>query len=217
MSWASTSEYYRIINEYVNGKLGKLHSAEIVMLSLDFEKVEQLQHQGKWDEATELMIDAARKIEGCSADFILICTNTMHFMADNIQASIKIPLLHIVDATAEEIKSKSLSKVGLLGTRFTMEYDFYKKRLLEHGIDVIIPDGEDRETVHRIIYDELALRVIKETSRKECEKIISELVDNGAEGLSWLPKPVKIDATRETFSIAISLRQKIYIRLRDED
>ena len=183
MSWRSTAEYYSIINEQVEKKLGKLHSAKIILFSVDFEEIEQLQHQARWDEATEIMIDAAQRIERGGADFALICTNTMHKMAEEVETNISIPLLHIADATAKEIKSQGLTKVGLLGTKFIMEQDFYQERLLKHGIEVMIPEQADRETVHQIIYAELVLGKIKGSSRQNYKMIISELVANGAEGV----------------------------------
>jgi len=183
MSWESSAEYYRIINETVKEKLGGLHSAKCIMYSVDFEEVEKLQHEGKWKEATELMIDAAKRIERAGADFVLICTNTMHKMADDVQSSINIPLLHIVDATAEKIISKGLKKVGLLGTKFTMEEDFYKERLRKFGLEIIIPEEEEREIIHTIIFKELCLGEIKESSRKKFKDIIENLISKGAEGI----------------------------------
>ncbi len=184
MSWESTAEYYRIINEAVKENLGRLHSAKIVMYSVDFEEVEQLQHQGKWDKATNLMIDAAKRVERGGADFVLICTNTMHKMADDVAANINIPLLHIADATAGEITSRGLKKIGLLGTKFTMEQDFYKGRLKEKfGIRVVIPHESEREIVHNVIYKELCLGEIKDSSREQLKAIINRLSDNGAQGI----------------------------------
>jgi len=184
MSWESTAEYYRIINEAVRGKLGGLHSAKIVLYSVDFEEVEQLQHQGRWDKATNLMIDAAKRVERSGADFVLICTNTMHKMADDVAANISIPLLHIADATAEKITSLDLKKIGLLGTKFTMEQDFYKGRLKEKfGIRVVIPNESDREIVHHVIYKELCLGAIKDSSREQVKAIINRLSDSGAQGI----------------------------------
>ena len=184
MSWESTAEYYRIINEAVKEKLGRLHSAKIAMYSVDFEEVEQLQHQGKWDKATNLMIDAAKRVERGGADFVLICTNTMHKMAADVAANISIPLLHIADATAEKITSLGLKEIGLLGTKFTMEQDFYKGRLKEQfGIRVVIPNESDREIVHNVIYKELCLGAIKDSSREQVKAIINRLSDNGAQGI----------------------------------
>ena len=184
MSWESSIEYYRIINEKVKETLGGLHSARSVMYSVDFAEIEALQHTGRWDEATQAMIEAARHVEAGGADFLIICTNTMHKMADEVEAATSIPLLHIADATAETIKSQGLTKIGLLGTKFTMEEDFYRGRLVEkHGLEVLIPDTEDREIVHRVIYDELVLGEIKPESREAYKKIIEKLIAAGAQGI----------------------------------
>jgi len=184
MSWESSIEYYRIINETVREKLGGLHSAKSVMYSVDFADIETLQHQRKWEQATEMMIDAARNVEKGGADFVIICTNTMHKMADEVRAHIQIPLLHIADATAEKLKAIGLKKVGLLGTRFTMEEDFYKGRLdKKHGLEVLIPNEEEREMVHRIIYDELCLGKIRTSSKEAYIAVMDQLVRKGAGGI----------------------------------
>lgn len=183
MSWESSIEYYRLVNEAVKQQLGGLHSAQCLMYSVDFEEIERYQHLGDWEKATQVMIAAAQRLERGGADFVVICTNTMHKMADEVQAAIQLPLLHIVDATAQAIKAKDLGKVGLLGTRFTMEGDFYVGRLKSHGLDVIIPDAEEREIVHRIIYQELVLGKILPSSRDECQRIIQNLANRGAEGI----------------------------------
>jgi aspartate racemase len=184
MSWESSIEYYRIVNETVKEKLGGLHSAKSLMYSVDFAEIEALQHAGKWNEATQAMIEAARHVESGGADFLIICTNTMHKMADEVEAAIGIPLLHIADATAEAIKAKGLSKIGLLGTKFTMEEDFYRGRLVEkHGLEVLIPEAEEREIVHGVIYDELVLGEIKSKSREQYKQIIEKLIVAGAQGI----------------------------------
>jgi aspartate racemase len=184
MSWESSAEYYKIINETVKKRLGGLHSATLIMYSVDFEDIEKLQHAGEWDKATEFMVDAAQKVERGGADFVLICTNTMHKMADEVQQALSIPLLHIADATAAEIKAHNMNRVGLLGTRFTMEEDFYKKRLQEnHGITSITPEGDERTIVHDIIYDELCRGEIRESSREKYKIIIEHLIKRGAEGI----------------------------------
>ena len=184
MSWESSLEYYRIINEQVKEKLGGLHSAKSLMYSVDFDEIEKLQHKGNWAEATKLMIDAAKRLENGGADFVVICTNTMHKMADDVQNNIKIPLLHIADATAEKIKAKGLKKIGLLGTKFTMEEDFYKGRLInKYGLDVIIPNDTDRQIVHDVIYHELCLGKVNQSSKDQFIRIINKLVDNGAEAV----------------------------------
>jgi aspartate racemase len=184
MSWESSAEYYRIINELVRDRLGGLHSAKCLMWSFDFAEIEALQHAGRWDDATVEMIKAAQSLERGGADFVLICTNTMHRMADEVQAAINIPLIHIADPTAERIKDAGLKKIGLLGTAFTMEQDFYKGRLVsKHGLEVLVPDDEDRKTVHRIIYEELVQGIVKETSRQMYRDVIARLVEQGAEAV----------------------------------
>jgi aspartate racemase len=184
MSWESSLEYYRIINESVKEKLGGLHSAKCLMASVDFAEVEVLQHEGRWDKAGEMMVAAGQSLERGGADFVVLCTNTMHKLADQLQAGIRIPLLHIADATAEKIQAAGLHKIGLLGTRFTMEHDFYKGRLIDlYGLKVLTPDTPDREVVHRVIYDELCLGVVREESRQEYIRIMDKLVEAGAEGI----------------------------------
>jgi aspartate racemase len=184
MSWESTLEYYRIINQRVKEKAGGFHSAKIVMYSVDFQDVESRQHQERWEELTALMIDAAQRVERAGAEFLVICTNTMHMMAGEVQDSVRIPLLHIVDVTAEAIKSRSFRRVGLLGTRFTMEKDFYKERLhKDHGLEVIIPEEKERELIHAILYDELCLGEIREKSKETFQKIIAGLKARGAQGI----------------------------------
>lgn len=184
MSWESSSEYYRIINETTKAKLGGLHSARCILYSVDFAEIETLQRQDRWQEAAQIMAAAGQSLERAGADFVVLCTNTMHKLADEIQASIHIPFLHIADATAEKIKAAGLKKIGLLGTRFTMEHDFYKGRLVDkYGLEVIIPDDTDRQTVHRVIYDELVLGVVRQDSRNKYVEIMEKLARAGAEGI----------------------------------
>jgi len=184
MSWESSVEYYRILNQTIGEKLGGLHSAKSLMYSVDFAEIEVLQHQGKWQEASKILIAAAKNLENGGADFIILCTNTMHKVTDEIQATIHIPLLHIADATAQKITSLGLKKIGLLGTRFTMEEDFYKGRLInKYGLEVIIPNSPDREIVHRVIYDELCLGIINPASKAQYISIMKQLVKFGAEGI----------------------------------
>jgi aspartate racemase len=184
MSWESSLEYYRIVNEAVKERLGDLHSAKTVMYSVDFAEIEVLQRENRWDEATQAMIDAACHVEAGGADFVIICTNTMHKMADEVQKRIGIPLLHIADATGEAVKTQGLHKIGLLGTKFTMEEDFYRGRLEQkHGLEVIIPNAADREIVHKVIYGELVLGKINPASKAEYVRIIENLVRQGAEGI----------------------------------
>ena len=184
MSWESSAEYYRIINEAVRDRLGNPHSAKSIMVSVDFAEVEALQRQGRWTEATQMMVEAAQRVERGGADFVVICTNTMHKMADEVQAAIRIPLLHIADAAAEKVKARGLRKVGLLGTKFTMEEEFYRGRLVHgHGLQVLIPDEEDRAIVHRVIYEELVAGKINPASKAQFRRIIAGLVGQGAEGI----------------------------------
>ncbi len=184
MSWESTREYYRIINEETNRLLGGFHSAKCILYSVDFAEIEKLQHEDRWEELTGVMIRAARALENAGTDFILICTNTMHKMADDVQRAIGIPLLNLIDATAEQIGLNGHKIVGLLGTKFTMEQDFYKGRLSDRfGIEVIIPGDEERDFIHRVIYDELCLGTMKQSSKQGFLEIIRTLVDQGAEGI----------------------------------
>jgi aspartate racemase len=184
MSWESSLEYYRILNETVKAKLGGLHSARCILYSVDFEEIESLQHAGNWQAAARIMIEAGQSLERAGADFVILCTNTMHKLADDIQANIHISFLHIADATADKIKAAGFQKIGLLGTRFTMEHDFYKGRLVDkHGLEVVTPDDSDREVVHRIIYDELCLGIIKQDSREKYIAIMEKMVQAGVEGI----------------------------------
>ncbi|MDH2309154.1 aspartate/glutamate racemase family protein [Methylobacterium brachiatum] len=184
MSWESSAEYYRILNQGVRDRLGPTASARCVLWSFNFAEIEELQHRGDWDGLTTRMVDAARRLEACGADLLLICTNTMHRMAPAVEAAVRVPLLHIADPTAERIKAAGFRKVGLLGTAFTMEHAFYKGRLAErYGLDVIVPGRDDRATVHRIIYEELVTgRVIPE-SRAAYRAIMTRLVEDGAEAI----------------------------------
>jgi len=184
MTWESTLEYYRIINESVKEKLGGLHSADCILCSFDFANIEKLQINRKWRELTNLMIDAAQTLEKTSAEFVVICANTMHKMADEIQDNIRIPILHITDVTAEEIIRKGLKKVGLMGTIFTMEEDFYKKRLKDkYDIDTIIPSKDEREIINDIIYKELSQGIIKQSSKENYIEIINNILSRKAEGI----------------------------------
>ena len=184
MSWESSIEYYRIINQVIRKELGGVHSAKSVMVSLDFAEIEELQNRGNWDEATRIMVETAQLVEKGGADFVLICTNTMHLMAEEVQAGVNIPLLHIADATAQAVKQRGLDIIGLLGTRFTMEKEFYRGRLEElHQLKVLIPDREKRDQVHRVIYDELVQGVITDGSREIYREVIDALVAGGAQGI----------------------------------
>lgn len=184
MSWESSLHYYKIINEEVKEKLGGHHSCKCLMHSVDFAEIEKLEHEDRWDVLTGIMIDSARKLEGGGAEILLICANTVHIAADEVQRNINIPLLHIADAVGEQIKREGMQRVGLLGTKFTMEKHFYKDRLKEkYGIDVIIPDEKERLAIHDIIFNELVLGIINDHSREAYKDIINGLVSRGAEGI----------------------------------
>jgi aspartate racemase len=184
MSWQSTGLYYRWINEGIQQKLGGLHSARIAMVSVDFQEIEELQHSGQWEDAGKILARAARQIEAAGADFLLIATNTMHKVVPQIESEINIPILHIADATARNIIARNMKTVGLLGTNFTMEEDFYKGRLTEkHGLEIIVPSKADREIIDRIIYEELCLGKIKAESRQTYLQIMKQMRKEGAEGI----------------------------------
>jgi aspartate racemase len=184
MSWESSIEYYRIINETAKEKLGGLHSAKSLMVTVDFAEIEKLQHEDRWDEAAQILVKCAQDLERGGADFIVLCTNTMHKVADQIIAGINVPFLHIADATAEKVIAAGIKRIGLLGTRFTMEHDFYKGRLTQNfGLEVLTPNEKDREIVHRVIYEELVLGKIIEGSREEYKRIMKELIAQGAQGI----------------------------------
>ncbi|BEP16338.1 aspartate/glutamate racemase family protein [Acidothermaceae bacterium B102] len=183
MSWESSAEYYRLANELVRDRLGGLHSARIVLASVDFAEVEALQVSGEWQRAGEILAEAAAGLERAGAELLVICTNTMHKVADQVQAAVAIPLLHLGDVTAAAVRAAGLRTVGLLATGFTMEQTFYRDRLTGHGLTVLVPDAADRADVHRIIYDELCLGVIREESREIYRQAIGRLVAAGAEGI----------------------------------
>jgi aspartate racemase len=184
MSWESTAEYYRIMNEAVKEKLGGLHSMKCILYSVDFDEIAALQHRGEWEELTMRMIGFAHRLEDAGADFIVIATNTMHKMAEQVQGAIHIPLLHIADATGERIIEKGLHKPGLLGTKFTMEEEFYRGRLRgKHGLEVIVPTDTDRTAIDEIIYHELCVGIIKQASRERFQEVIKGLVSRGADGV----------------------------------
>lgn len=184
MSWESTVSYYEFVNEGIKTKLGGLHSAKVVLYSVDFDEIEKLQHSGDWESTAIILSDAAKKIQSGGADFLLICTNTMHKVADKIQTAIDIPVIHIADATAEKLVSDGIKKVGLLGTKFTMSEYFYKGRLSsEFGLEVLVPSDKDQDTMHNIIYSELCLGEIKADSRKSVLEIIESLGKAGAEAV----------------------------------
>jgi aspartate racemase len=183
MSWESTAEYYRLTNEFVRDRLGGLHSARIVLTSVDFAEIERLQVAGQWDRAGDVLAEEAARLEAAGAELLVLCTNTMHKVADQVQAAVGIPLLHLADTTAAAVRAAGLTTVGLLATGFTMEQDFYRDRLAEQGLRTLVPDAADRAAVHRIIYDELCRGVIRDESRQVYRQVIDRLVAAGAQGV----------------------------------
>lgn len=184
MSWESSAEYYRLINQGVRDARGATASASIILWSFDFEEVERKQREGDWDGLSAMMIDAARRLEAAGADLLLICTNTMHRMAGEVEAAVAVPLLHIADATADAVRAAGHGKVGLLGTAFTMEQDFYKARLAErHGLEVLVPEAQDRALVHQVIYEELVAGIVRAESRAAYREVIARLVARGAQAV----------------------------------
>ena len=185
MSWESSAEYYRLANTMIRDRCGGLHSARCILYSVDFAEVERMQAEGRWEEAAAALGTAASSLESAGADFVVLCTNTMHKVADEVAASITIPLLHIGDTTATAVKDAGVRRVGLLGTGFTMAEPFYADRLRSHGLDVIVPSPDDQAIVHRIIYGELCLGVVRDESREAYRRVIRSLVDAGAEGVIY--------------------------------
>ena len=183
MSWESTATYYKIINETIKEKLGGLHSAKCILYSVDFQEIEECQANGNWEKSGEILGEAANNLEKAGADFIVICTNTMHKVVNQIKEKISIPILHIAEMTAEKILEKGLKNIALLGTKYTMEQDFYKSKLIEKGINVIIPDKNDIEIINEVIYDELCLGTINSDSKKKFLEIVDKLRNKGAEGI----------------------------------
>ena len=184
MSWNSTLEYYRIINESVAQRLGGLHSARLVLYNLDFDEIKRAQREGRWDDTASILIGAGNAVKRAGADFLVICTNTMHKVADDVEEKVGLPLLHIVDVTGDAVRERGLHRIGLLGTRFVMEGPFYQGRLRDSfAIEVLVPGENDMDTIHRIIYNELCEGKINASSRRVCADIISKLVNKGAEGI----------------------------------
>ncbi len=212
MSWQSSIEYYRLANELVAARLGRLHSARCVLLSVDFEDIERLQVTGQWDEAGRLLGAGAQSVEAAGADLLLLCTNTMHKVADTVAAAVKIPLLHIADVTAAAIRESGLTRVGLLGTAFTMEEAFYRDRLASHGLTVTIPSGPDREIVHRIIYDELCLGIVREESRQAYRGVIDRLVAAGAQGIILGCTEIELLVTEADSPVALFATTRLHVQ-----
>lgn len=183
MSWESTIPYYRQINEVIKERLGGLHSAKLILYSVDFHEIEQLQRAGDWDTAGVILAQAAKSLAGAGADFLVICANTMHKVAPVVEAAVAIPLLHVVDVTASAIKQAGYTRVGLLGTRFTMEQPFYRERLMQHGLTVCVPTAQDQDVIHRIIFTELCLGHVQGASRLAYQRIMQTLVEQGAQAI----------------------------------
>lgn len=213
MSWESTQIYYRRINELVRERLGGLHSARLLLYSVDFHEVEQLQSAGRWDEAGAQLALAARSLAAAGADFLLLCTNTMHRVAPAIEAAVEIPLLHIADATGASIRESGARSVGLLGTRFTMEQDFYRGRLqAQHGVSVLLPDAGERELVHKVIYDELCLGTVRDDSRAAYRDVIARLTARGAEGIVLGCTEIGLLVEQGDFSVPLFDTTEIHAR-----
>ena len=183
MSWESSIEYYRLVNELVRQSLGGLHSAECVMYSVDFAEIEAMQTEGRWEDAGRRLAEVAQRLEAGGADFLVLCTNTMHKVAATVEQAVSVPLLHLGDTTAAAVVAQGVRTVGLLGTGFTMAQPFYRDRLASHGLEVVVPDVDDRDLVHRVIYDELCVGMIRDESRQEYLAVIERLVERGAEGI----------------------------------
>lgn len=203
MSWESTAEYYRLINEGVRDRLGGLHSARVVLDSVDFAEVEALQASARWDEAGELLADSARRLQAAGAELIALCTNTMHKVADPIEHAVVVPFVHLADVTARAVLDTGVRRVGLLGTAFTMEQDFYQDRLAASGLDVLVPEASDRATVHRVIYEELCLGVVREESRDAYREVIDRLVAAGAEGVILGCTEIELLITRQDSPVPV--------------
>jgi aspartate racemase len=213
MSWESTVSYYRLLNEAVKERLGGLHSARCVLYSVDFAEVEALQRAGHWTEATEFLLAAARSVEGAGADLVLLCTNTMHKVADALQAGLRIPLLHIADATAQDVIRAGIRRVGLLGTRFTMEEDFYRGRLArQFGLEVVVPELPDRREVHRVIYDELCLGRLVPDSRVRLREVVDRLARQGAGGIILGCTELGLLLTKDDSSVPLFDTTRIHAR-----
>lgn len=211
MSWESTAEYYRLTNELVRDRLGGVHSARILLDSMDFADMEQLQSAGRWQEAGELLAAKASALESAGAQMLVLCTNTMHVVVDAIEQAVTIPVLHILDATSARVRQEGLSRVGVLGTAFTMEQDFYRDRLAAGGIQAIVPEPQDRATVHRIIYEELVRGVVTEASRARYRAIIDRLVAGGAEGIVLGCTEIDLLVSAEDSSVPVFPTTRLHV------
>jgi aspartate racemase len=212
MSWESSAEYYRLANELVRERLGGLHSARCLLASVDFAEIEAMQMAGEWEAAGKVLADAARGLEAGGADLLLICTNTMHKVADQVQDAVRIPLIHIGDVAAKAVTGAGLVTVGLLGTAFTMEQDFYVDRLTAHGLTVLVPDAADRADVHRIIYDELCLGVVLDESRQLYREVIERLVQAGAQGIVLGCTEIELLVSEKDSSVPVFPTTLLHVR-----
>lgn len=212
MSWESTAEYYRLANENVRDALGGMHSASILLDSVDFADIEALQSSGDWERAGLVLAERARALEAGGADLIVLCTNTMHKVAHRIEDGVSIPLLHIADTTAGAIRAAGTTRVGLLGTAFTMEQEFYRDRVAAHGIEVMTPDDADRATVHRVIYDELVRGIIRDESRAAYREVITRLVDRGAEGIILGCTEIELPVGDEDSPVPLFPTTRLHVR-----
>lgn len=211
MSWESTAEYYRVANELVRERLGGVHSARIVLDSVDFADVETLQAEGRWDDAGRMLAARALAVEQAGADLIVLCTNTMHKVIDAIEERVSVPVVHIADATAARIRAQGLSRVGLLGTAFTMEQDFYRGRMAEHGVTALVPDEQDRTLVHRVIYDELVRGIVSDASRQAYREVIARLVADGAEGVILGCTEIELLVTQDDSPVPVFPTTRIHV------
>jgi aspartate racemase len=212
MSWESTAEYYRLLNEGVRDRLGGLHSAECLVYSVDFAAVEAMQVCGRWDEAGALLGEAARTLETAGAELLVLCTNTMHKVADAVEAAVSIPFLHLADTTADAVLAAGLTRVGLLGTGFTMEQPFYRDRLAGHGLEVWVPGRDDRALVHRVIYDELCVGVVRDESRSAYRRVIEGLVARGAEGVVLGCTEIELLISAEDSPVPVFPTTRLHVR-----
>ncbi len=211
MSWESTLDWYRSANQIVRERLGGFHSARLLIDSVDFADIEAMQTRGEWHAAGELLAERAKALEAAGAAIIVLCTNTMHLVADQIEAALEVPLLHIVDVTAEAIQAAGVGRLGLLGTAFTMEHPFYRERLQQHGIDVVVPTEPDRKTVHSIIYDELVKGIITDASRQVFREIIERLVADGAEGVVLGCTEIELLVSQEDSSVPVFATSRLHV------
>jgi aspartate racemase len=211
MSWESTAEYYRLANERVRERLGGLHSADVIIVSVDFADIERLQRAGEWEEAGRLLADHATRLEQAGAELLVLCTNTMHKVAPQIEAATTAPFLHIADTTAAAVTSAGIRRVGLLGTAFTMEQDFYRDRLASHGVEVVVPDATDRAEVHRIIYDELVLGIVDEESRAIYRRVIERLVAAGCDGIVLGCTEIELLVSPEDSAVPVFPTTRIHV------